>query len=107
MTVQQLIEHLQQFPPDLEVWVSDAGYCAGAAKCIAPEKKIAWEADLDGDEVDKEYFYYDEECEDDIETYKHIVLNPKSHGYIKFDGGRSYDKGYSKEIVLLKSTLDE
>lgn len=90
MTVQQLIEHLQQFPPDLEVWVSDGGYCEGATKCIAPEKKIAWEAGLDGDEVGDEWVY------DKMSSYW------ESQGYTEVE-----HELLSKEIVLLKSTLDE
>ena len=101
MTVKELIEHLSKFPPDLKVWVSDGGYCEGANCCIEPEMLLAIDATLDGDEVDEEYFYYDEEDDDDVDTYAPIILNPEQYGYYPFD------EGYSKYIILLKSTLDK
>lgn len=101
MTVVELIEHLNKFPPDLKVWVSDGGYCEGAANCIEPQIILAIDAALDGDEVDEEYFYYDEEDGDDVDTYAPIILNPQLYGYYPFD------KGYSKNIILIKSTLDK
>lgn len=48
MTVKELIKHLNKFPLDLKVWVSDGGYCEGATRCIEPVELIAWEAGLDG-----------------------------------------------------------
>lgn len=102
MKVKELIEYLQEFDPDLDVWVSDAGYCEGATPCIEPEKILAIDAGLDGDEVDGEYFYYDPNDEDDVRDMGSTLPEPGENGYFPVVG-----KGYSKYIVLLRSQLDE
>ncbi len=90
MTVKELIEHLSKFPQDLKVWVSDGGYCEGAANCIEPVELVAWEAGLDGDEVDDEW------VNDEQSAYW------ESQGYIEVEHNL-----LSKNIVLIKSTLDK
>lgn len=92
MKVSELIEKLQQFPPDLNVWVSDGGYCEGAEPCIDPIVRFAWDAALDGDEVSDEYFYNED----------NVIDDPIAHGYVKHD----VDDIWTREIVLIRSTLD-
>ena len=57
MTVKELKEKLQEFPDDMEVWVSDKGYCEGGEKLNKVEKVLAIDVALDGDEIDDEYLY--------------------------------------------------
>lgn len=90
MTVGQLIEHLSKFPLDLNVWVSDAGYCEGANPCAEPVEIIAWEAGLDGDMVEDEWIY------DKMDFYW------KNQGYEEVE-----NEILSKKIVLIKSMLDQ
>ena len=60
MKVKDLIEQLKQYPEDMEVWVSDGGYSEGGVRLTKIEKKPAHEAGLDGDDVDDEYLYIDD-----------------------------------------------
>ena len=48
MKVKELINILSQYPEDMEVWVSDRGYCEGGEKLTKVEKLIAYDAGLDG-----------------------------------------------------------
>jgi hypothetical protein len=90
MKVKELIELLKQYPEDMEVWVSDNGYCEGGEKLTKVEKVSAYDASLDGDEVDGEYIYVDE----DTDTSEFI-----SKGYLLSDDGEVL----YKEIVYLNN----
>ena len=57
MKVKELIKKLSQYPEDMEVWVSDRGYCEGGERLTKIEKVSAYEASLDGDEIGDEYIY--------------------------------------------------
>lgn len=94
MKVKDLIEYLQKFNPDLEVWHSDGGYCEGSTRSIEPIVILAWNAELDGDEVDGEYCYSNDK--------NFIVDGCEEKGYFPTDNGEVY----SKYIVLLRSQLD-
>ena len=61
MKVKELIEQLKQYPEDMEIWVSDRGYCEGGERLTKVEKISAYEAVLDGDSVDDEYIYVEED----------------------------------------------
>jgi hypothetical protein len=69
MTVKQLIKKLQKYPEDLKVWVSDNGYCEGATPFKEFKVEQAYKVGLDGDEVDDEYTYIDDETEEEINKY--------------------------------------
>lgn len=64
MKVKQLIDILSQYPDDMEVWVSDRGYCEGGIRLNKVEKVLAFDAGLDGDEIDDEYVYIEDLMED-------------------------------------------
>lgn len=61
MKVKELIEILKNFPEDMEVWVSDRGCLEGGEKLTKVEKVSAYDAALDGDSIDDEYIYVDED----------------------------------------------
>jgi hypothetical protein len=67
MKVRQLIKKLSQYPGDMEVWVSDRGYCEGGERLQKVEKVSAYEAALDGDEINDEYIYVEDDT--DISAY--------------------------------------
>jgi len=67
MKVRQLIKKLKQYPEDMEVWVSDRGYCEGGERLQKVEKVSAYDADLDGDDIDDEYIYVEDDT--DISAY--------------------------------------
>ena len=67
MKVRQLIKKLKQYPEDMEVWVSDRGYCEGGERLQKVEKVSAYEAALDGDEIADEYIYVEDDT--DISAY--------------------------------------
>jgi hypothetical protein len=69
MIVKQLIKKLQKYPEDLKVWVSDNDYCEGATPFKEFKVEQAYKAGLDGDEVDDEYTYIDDETEEEINKY--------------------------------------
>lgn len=88
MKVKELIEKLSQYSEDMEVWVSDRGYCEGGERLTKVEKVSAYEAALDGDEIDDEYLY----VEDDTNISEYL-----NKGYLlSKDGEVLY-----KEIVYL------
>jgi hypothetical protein len=89
MTVKKLIEELKKYPEDLKIWVSDKGYCEGATPFKEFKVEQAYEAALDGDEVDDEYTYIDDESEEEINRY----INEK--GYKRFKNV------LSKEILMI------
>lgn len=95
MNVKTLIETLQQYPQDLEVWVSDRGYCEGGISLERVEKVLAYEAGLDGDDIDDEYIYLDEDNNlEDIQSYL-------DKGYKLLE-----DRGVlSKEIIYLNDEI--
>ena len=53
----------------MEIWVSDRGYCEGGTRLKSVEKELAYYADLDGDDINDEYLYMDDE-EVDINLYQ-------------------------------------
>lgn len=68
MNVKELKEILNQYPDDMEIWVSDRGYCEGGERLVKVEKKIAYEAGLDGDEILDEWIYTDSDT--NLDEYK-------------------------------------
>jgi len=90
MKVKELIEKLKEFPEDMTVWVSDNGNSEGGTRLISVEKVLAIDAGLDGDDVDDEYFFIDEDFDESI------LKNPSS--YIK------HENFVSKEIVYLNDS---
>jgi hypothetical protein len=89
MKVKELINILSQYPEDMEVWVSDRGYCEGGEKLTKVEKLLAYDAGLDGDSIDDEYIYIEGE---DINIQEH-----QAKGYVLTDGGSVL----SKHIIYL------
>jgi hypothetical protein len=61
MNVKELKEILEQYPEDMQIWVSDRGYCEGGEKLVKVERTSAYSASLDGDEIDDEYFFVEED----------------------------------------------
>lgn len=90
MNVEQLIDILNKFPPDMEIWVSDDGNSEGGVKLTKVEKIGAYDAGLDGDDIDDEYIYVEEDT--DINKYL-------SKGYILSKDGRVL----YKEIIYLNN----
>jgi len=88
MKNKELQELLKQFPDDMEVWVSDKGYCEGGERLTKVKKVIASDAGLDGDEIDDEYIY----VEEDTNISQYLVK-----GYILSEDGEVL----SKEIIYL------
>ena len=88
MKVKELIEKLKEYPEDMEIWVSDRGYCEGGIRLEKIEKISAYEADLDGDDIMDEYTYVDDDT--DVEDYI-------SQGYLLSENGEVL----SKEIIYL------
>jgi hypothetical protein len=89
MKLKELINILSQYPEDMEVWVSDRGYCEGGEKLTKVEKLIAYDAGLDGDEIDDEFIHVEGE---DIDIQEHL-----NKGYVLTDGGSVL----SKHIIYL------
>ena len=94
MKVYELIDLLQTFPSYLDVWVSDAGYAEGGMPLKSVEKISAWDAGLDGDEVNDEWME-DEDADDPYIMHK--------EGYENY---HSDDCVWSKSIILIRSTFD-
>lgn len=88
MKVGKLIELLSQYPEDMEVWVSDNGYCEGGERLVKVEKVNAYDAGLDGDSIGDEWFFVDEETS--VQSYL-------DRGYILSQDGDVV----SKEIIYL------
>ena len=88
MKVKELIEKLKEYPEDMEIWVSDRGYCEGGIRLEKIEKISAYEANLDGDDIMDEYTYVDDDT--DVEDYI-------SQGYLLSENGEVL----SKEIIYL------
>lgn len=88
MKVKELIAQLSTLPEDAEVWVSDRGYCEGAEPLTSVKLADAHLAGLDGDSVDDEYLY----VEEDTDLGKYLA-----EGYLmSTDGSVLY-----KKIALL------
>ena len=88
MKVKELIEKLKEYPEDMEVWVSDRGYCEGGIRLEKVEKVSSYEADLDGDDIMDEYTYVNDDT--DVEDYI-------SQGYLLSENGEVL----AKEIIYL------
>jgi hypothetical protein len=84
MKVKELINILSQYPEDMEIWVSDRGYCEGGEKLTTVEKLLAYDASLDGDEINDEYIYVEGE---DIDIQEHL-----DKGYVLTDDGSVLSK---------------
>lgn len=61
MKVKELIDILNGYPEDMEIWVSDRGYCEGGERLEKVEKVSAYNVSLDGDEIDDEYIYVEKD----------------------------------------------
>ncbi|HMT01691.1 MAG TPA: hypothetical protein PKD00_00035 [Burkholderiales bacterium] len=92
MTVKQLIEELQKYPEDLEIWVSDRGALEGGTPLENVKEMLAWDAGLDGDDIGDEYIYTDTLTTEEIEEL--ILIKD----YYKTD---SFKDIISKKILLL------
>ena len=90
MTVEELIEILNKYPPDMEIWVSDNGNSEGGVELSKVEKIGAYDAGLDGDDINDEYVYVEKNT--DINKYL-------SKGYFLSNDG----KVLYKEIILLNN----
>lgn len=88
MKVKELKELLNKYPDDMEIWVSDGGNSEGGERLTKVEKVLAVDAGLDGDDIDDEYTYID----DDVD-----VLSYLERGYILSKDGDAV----SKEILYL------
>lgn len=75
MNVKQLKKLLEKYPDNMEIWVSDGGYSEGGQRLAKVEKILAVEAGLDGDEVDAEYLYIEEDTNIDKYLKKGYILN--------------------------------
>ena len=84
----ELQELLKQFPDDMEIWVSDQGNSEGGTKLTKVEKVLADDAGLDGDDVNDEYIYVEEDT--NISEYL-------AKGYILCND----NEVLSKEIIYL------
>lgn len=92
MIVKELIKELQKYPEYLKVWVSDGGYVEGATPFKEFKVEQAYEAALNGDEVDDEYMYADDLTEDEFYAYE-------QKGYKLFPDGQF--PCFSKEILMI------
>ena len=88
MNVKEIKQLLNKYPDDMEIWVSDGGNSEGGERLIKVEKVLAVDAGLDGDDIDDEYVYID----DDVD-----VLSYLERGYILSKDGDAV----SKEILYL------
>ena len=92
MNKKQLIEILEPFSDDIEIWVDDNGLGEGGTPLESVEKQFAFLAGLDGDLINNEYTYaWDENENLDVEEMK-----SKGYTYI------SKETVFSKEILLIK-----
>jgi hypothetical protein len=90
MKIKELKQILEQYPEELEIWVSDSGYIEGAERLTRVAKMLAYQADLNGDCVDDEYLY----IEDDTDIKKYV-----DNGYTLLA-----DKSVlTKEIIILNN----
>jgi hypothetical protein len=92
MKNKELQELLKNFPDDMEVWVSDNGYSEGGLKLTKVEIVKAVNAGIDGDDVDDEYLYVDNDT--DIAQYL-------TKGYFLSEDGETL----SKEIIYLNDQV--
>lgn len=74
MNVKELKHLLEQYPNDMEIWVSDRGGLEGGTRLVKLEKVLAYNADLDGDEINDEYFYIEENTNIDECLSKGYIL---------------------------------
>lgn len=88
MNVKELKEILNQYPDDMEIWVSDKGYVEGGERLTKVQKVLASDAGLDGDDVSDEYIL----VEDDTNILEYLAK-----GYILEEEGEYL----SKEILYL------
>jgi hypothetical protein len=92
MKNKELQELLKNFPDDMEVWVSDNGYCEGGERLNKVQVVKAIDAGLDGDQVGDEYIY----VEDDTNISEYLVK-----GYFLSEDGETL----SKEIIYLNNSI--
>lgn len=99
MNKKQLIELLEQYPDDIEIWIDDAGYIEGGKRLEEIEKLYAWDANLDGDDVSDEWIY----VENGMSEEHKILLESQKDKYTLVDKAKfTGEDVYSKEILLLK-----
>ena len=68
MNVKELKDILNQYPDDMEIWVSNRGYCEGGERLVKVEKVVAYEAGLDCDKILDEWIYTD--ADTNLSEYK-------------------------------------
>lgn len=88
MNVKELKEILNQYPDDMEIWVSDKGYVEGGEPLSKVEKKLACYAGLDEDQVDDEFIHLEDHA---------YISEYLAKGYILSEHGAYL----SKEILYL------
>ena len=70
MNVGQLRKLLEKYPDDMDVWFSpDIGIGEGGVRLQSLKVESAFDAGLDGDEIDDEYEYIEDMDDDKIEQY--------------------------------------
>jgi hypothetical protein len=92
MKVGELIKRLQEYPEDMQVWVSDNGYYEGGERLVKVEKVLAYDAGLDSDSVKDEWLYVEEDT--NISSYL-------AKGYILSEDGEVL----SKAIIYLNDEV--
>jgi len=92
MNKKQLIEVLEPFPDDMEIWIDDRGSWEGGLRLLKVESVLAWNAGLDGDEIDDEWTY----MWDDVE-----IPSNENGEYTVIEN--EVENVMSKTILLLKT----
>jgi hypothetical protein len=99
MNKKQLIELLEPFPDDLQIWIDDAGYIEGGKRLESVEKILAYNANLDGDDIGDEWIYVEEGMSEEDK----ILLKTQKDKYTLVDKAKfTGEDVYSKEILLIK-----
>lgn len=88
MNVKELKQLLEQYPDDMEIWISDHGMLEGGERLIKVEKVLASEVGLDGDSINEEWYHVD----DDTNISEYL-----SKGYVLANNGEYV----SQEILYL------
>lgn len=91
MNIKELIQKLQMYPEETEIWISDRGYVEGGEKLSKISYGLAGDFPLDGDDIDDEYFYIDDMKESEVKE----KLN---NGYFKLKDNPDM---ISKKIIYL------
>lgn len=94
MKVKELINQLSFLDPELEVFVNDNGHGEGASRLNELTVIPAIDAEIDGDEIDDEYYYTEDMSED-----RYVKLR-KSGYLLSEDGEMLY-----KNVLVIESGI--